>query len=139
MKKLLLLWPVVLTFGCAGGYLPSYYFNQLQVVNLSGGPIQDVELRVVGSDRRVACERVARNAICNDRFGSRRYPAEGLDLNWTHADGSRKNAMLTPPVPAYFATGLTLQVYLEIQENGTVRPYYDQEDPGRGGLFTIGD
>lgn len=127
--------------GCASGYgyNPDYYFNYVEVINLSGGPIRDVSLRVNGSQKALACERVNANAICEDRFGKRRYPQQGLDLSWTHPDGSAKSDTLTPPIPVTFNSGLPVQVYLEVRENGSVKAYYRQEERGRdGGSIILG-
>lgn len=130
------LWAVIVAAGlagCAGTYNPDYYFNYVEVINLSGGSIRDVSLRVNGSPKAFACEQVNRNAICEDRFGKRRYPQQGIDLSWVHPDGSTRSDTLTPAIPAYFGYGLPLQIYLEIRENGSVEAYYKQEEPGRDG------
>lgn len=135
MKRLLAIAAAASLAGCAGnyGYNPDYYFNYVEVINLSGGPIRDVSLRVNGSPRALDCERVNANAICETRFGKRRYPQQGIDLSWTHPDGSAKSETLSPAVPVTFYSGLPLQVYLEIRENGSVKAYYKQEEPGRDG------
>ena len=133
MKSLLAIAAAAVLAGCAGGYNPDYYFNYVEVINLSGGPIRDVSLRVTGSTRALDCERVNANAICEDRFGKRRYPQQGLDLSWTHPDGSARTDSVAPAIPVTFSYGLPVQVYLEIRENGTVKGYYKQEEPGRDG------
>ncbi len=141
MKGLLAIVAAASLAGCAGsyGYNPNYYFNYVEVINLSGGPIRDVSLRVNGSSRALDCERVNANAICEDRFGKRRYPQQGLDLSWTHPDGSARSDTLSPAIPAFFSSGLSVQVYLEIRENGSVKAYYKQEEPGRNGGSIIFD
>ena len=123
----------LLLAGCATGYNPPRNFNYVQVVNLSGGEIRDVSLTVVGTKKTIACQQVAKNAICDQRFGVRRYPLQGLELGWEHPDGSRKSQALNPPVPAYYYASLPLQIYTEINEDGSVRPFYKQEEPGRNG------
>ena len=141
MRSLTALVAAAALAGCAGGkgYNPDYYFNYVEVINLSGGPIRDVSLRVNGSAKTLACERVNANAICDDRFGKRRYPQQGLDLSWTHPDGSAKSDRLSPPIPATFSYGRSVQVYLEIRENGSVKAYYKQEERGRnGGSIILG-
>lgn len=141
MKHLLAIVAAASLAGCAGnyGYNPDYYFNYVEVINLSGGPIRDVSLRVNGSPKTLACERVNANAICEDRFGKRRYPQQGLDLSWIHPDGSAKSDTLSPPIPVTFNYGRPVQVYLEIRENGSVKAYYKQEERGRnGGSIILG-
>lgn len=138
MNKLSMLLPVIFVAGCATGYAPSYYFNQVQVINLSGGSISQVDLRVIDSNRVLSCDQVNKNAICNERFGKRRYPQAGIELSWIHPDGTQKSETLSPPVPVTFFNGLPLQIMLEILSDGSVKPYYRQEEPGRNGSLFLG-
>ena len=122
--------------GCATTYNPTYYFNEIQVVNLTGGTISDVNLRVGGSERTLICDEVVKNALCDDRFGKRRYPQQGVELSWIQADGKQQSQKLAPPIPSYFATAFPLRIMLEVFEDGTVKAFYEQEEPGRdGGMF----
>jgi hypothetical protein len=85
MNKAFLLAACCFIGACSSGYHPLYYFNEVQVVNLSGEEIRDVSLRVVDSGKRLDCEEVAKFAMCHDRFGRKRYPQQGLELSWTQA------------------------------------------------------
>ncbi len=129
MKKLSILLFSVLTVACVTGYNPTYYFNEIQVVNLSGAAISNVTLRVSGSDKDLSCDEVAKNALCHDRFSKRRYPQQVIDLNWTHGDGSQKSQQLTPGIGAYFKTVFALRVMLEINEDGSVKSFFEQDEP----------
>ena len=122
---------------CATGYQPTYYFNEVQVVNLSGAPIRDVDWQVVGSNRSQRCDEVAMYAMCHDRFGKRRYPQQGIELGWTGADGERRSETPAPHVPAFFSTAFALRIVLEIDPDGRVKAFYEQDEPGRGSLFDI--
>ena len=136
IKKLSILLLAVTGAGCAMTYNPTYFYNETQVVNLTGETITEVSLRVGGGGRTLACAEVVNNALCDDRFGKRRYPQQGLELSWIHGDGKQKSQQLAPAIPAYFATAFPLRIMLEIFEDGTVKAYYEQEEPGRdGGVF----
>ena len=135
MNKLYLLPLTLLLTACVSGYNPTYYFNEVQVVNLTGGTINDVSLRVVDSPKSLACGEVLKFAMCADRFGKRRYPQQGIDLSWTHPDGSRKAETFGPGVPAFFSSAFPLRIVVEIDEEGAVKPFYEQEEPGRDGFF----
>ncbi len=126
MKKLSILLFSVLTVACVMGYNPTYYFDGIQVANLSGAAISNVNLSVTGSDKTLSCDEVAKNALCHDHFGNRRYPQQVIELSWTHGDGSRKSQQLTPPVPAYYSPGRPLRLMLEINEDGSVKPFFEQ-------------
>ncbi len=125
----------VIVTACATSYQPAYFFNEMLVHNLAGDTIRDVSLRVADSTKSLACAEVAKNAICQDRFGKRRYPLQGIELSWIHPDGSRRSETVNPHVPAYFPNAFALRIVVEILEDGAVEPYYEQEDPGRGGSF----
>ena len=126
MKKLSILLPSVLIVACMTGYNPTYYFDGIQVANLSGAAISNVNLSITGSDKTLSCDEVAKNALCHDRFGKRRYPQQVIELSWTHGDGSQKSQQLTPPVPAYYSPGRPLRLMLEINEDGSVKPFFEQ-------------
>ena len=105
-------------------------------MNLTGETITGVSLRVGGSERSLGCAEVLKNALCDDRFGKRRYPQQGLELSWVHGDGKQNSQQLNPAIPAYFATAFPLRIMLEVVEDGSVKAYYEQEEPGRdGGVF----
>ena len=138
MKKLTILFASAFISACVTGYSPSYYFNEIQVVNLTGASIQDVSLRMSGSPKALSCSEVARFALCDDRFGKRFYPQQGIELSWTHPDGSRKSDTLNPAIPAFFSASFPLRIVLELLEDGSVKAFYEQEEPGRDAPFYSG-
>jgi hypothetical protein len=137
MNKLIILVACSFMTACATGYNPRYYFNEVQVVNLAGATIQDVSLQVVNSSRALDCAEVVKFAMCADRFGRKYYPQQGVELGWTHPDGSRKSENPNPAIPAFFASAIPLRIVLEVREDGTVKAFYEQDEPGRDGVFDI--
>lgn len=133
MKQLLMILLAGLSTACATGYSPAYYFNQMQVVNLTGSAISEVRLSIAGTMKTLSCDRVANNAICDERMGARRYPQQAIELNWVDAQGARKSEQLTPAIPAYFVSAFPLRVIVEVLENGTAKAYFEQDEPGRDG------
>lgn len=132
MNKLIALAACGLISACATGYNPRYYFNEVQVVNLAGATIEDVSLRVNESRITLACSEVLKFAMCHDRFGRRYYPQQGIELSWTHKDGSRRSEFANPHVPVFFPRSFPLRIVLEIAEDGSVKTFYEQDEPGRG-------
>ena len=124
---------------CATGYSPTYSMNRVEVVNLTGATIADVSWRVLGSDKSLACAEVARFSICGEFFPRRRYPQSGIEVKWTHPDGERKTAILNPPVAAYFYRAFPLEIYLEIDAEGSITAYYRQNTPDDGPRIIIDD
>lgn len=127
MKKLIILLSSFAIAACVTGYNPTYRFNEIQVVNLSGSTIEDVSVRVVDSEKALSCDEVAKNAICNDHFGGRRFPQQGIELSWTHPDGNRKSEVLTPKIPVTLQSAIPLRIIMEINEDGSVNPFFEQE------------
>ena len=139
MKKSILILACVALSACVTGYNPRYYFNEVQVVNLAGATIADVSVRIIESPKSLACEEVRKNAMCRDYFGKRPYPQQGVELNWTHADGSAKTETVNPSVPVTFSSAFPLRIVVEIREDGTVKPFFEQEEPSRdGGAIILG-
>ena len=130
MKLLSTLLLALTSVACVTTYKPTYDYNEIQVVNLTGATITDVNLRVGGSERSLSCDEVLKNALCDDRFGKRRYPQQGLELSWVQADGKQQSQQLAPAIPAYFVTAFPLRIILETREDGTAKAYYEQDEPG---------
>ena len=136
MNKLTVLILSCLSVACTKGYDPDYYFNELQVVNLSGTTIENVSASVAGTAKKISCEKVAKNDICHDYFGKRMLPQQGIELSWIHGDGGQKSEVKSPRIPAFFSPAFPLRVMLEINEAGSVKAYFEQEEPGdRGTLY----
>ena len=139
MYKLLILLSAALLSACAagGGYNPRYYFNEVQAVNLTDGTITDVSLRVNGSTKALACAEVNKFAMCADRFGNRLYPKQGIELSWTGVDGNRKTDTQDPRIPSYYPAAFPLRIVLEINADGSVKAFYEQDEPGRDGIYDM--
>jgi len=135
MTKLPILTLILLTTACVTGYQPRYYFNEVQVVNLSTAMIEDVRVVIVGSPKNLGCEEVAKNAMCADRFARRMYPQQGIQLSWTHSDGSRKSDLYTSAIPVTYNPVFPLRIVMEINANGSVKLFYEQDEPNRDGAF----
>ena len=138
MKILILLFTGGFLSACVTGYNPSYYFNELQGVNLTGATIKDVSLQMKASPKTLNCAEVANFALCSDRFGKRLYPQQGIELSWTHPDGSQKSDTLNPGIPAFFTAAFPLRIVMEVLEDGSVKAFYEQEEPGREGPYISG-
>ncbi len=135
MKKIIVLFACGLMSACTLGYNPRFFFNEVQVVNLTGATIRDVSWQVVNSPKALSCPEVAKFAMCADRFPRWRYPKQGIEVSWTHGDGSEKSGMPNPAIPAYYSPAYALRVVMELSEDGTIKAFYEQDEPGRGDFF----
>ena len=135
MKKHLIVLLSLAAVACVTGYNPTFYFNEVQVVNLTTGTIAEVRVDFVDSPKALACDEVARNAMCSDLFGKRFYPQQGIELSWTHTDGSRKSSLFAPAIPVTFNASFPLRIVMEVNADGSVKPFYEQEEPA--GLYNF--
>ena len=134
MKAVLLLSLCMMVAACAtGGYNPRYYYSNIEVANLSGTEIRDVEVQIGEAGRNLRCDSVAKNALCQVRFGRRPYPQqEGLRLSWQDGEGNSQSQQLTPPIPVTFTPAQPLRVMLDINEDGSVKAYFRQANLSLG-------
>lgn len=131
MKKLVVLLSSLAISACATGYNPTYRFNQIQVVNLSGSTIEDLDVRVIDSEKALSCNEVAMNAVCEDRFGTRPFPQQGIELGWTHPGDERKREVLTPKIPVTFYSTTPLRIVMEVNEDGSVNSFFEQDSQAK--------
>ncbi len=128
MKAVLLLLPCLLLAACATGYNPRFYYGNIEVANLSGAEISNVEVQIGEAGRHLRCDSVAENALCQERFGKRPYPQqEGIRLSWRDSEGNSRSQQMNPSIPATMTPGLALRVMLDIGEDGSVKAYFKQE------------
>lgn len=132
MKKSLMVVLGLSMLACAMEYDPRYYYSEIQVVNLTSAAITDIEVGLVGTSRPLACEEVLKNAMCANRYGRRLYPQQGIELSWIHTDGSQKAEQFSPAIPMTYNSAFPIRIVMEINADGSVKPFYEQEEPGRG-------
>lgn len=128
MKVAALSMSCLLVVACATGYNPRFYYSNIEVANLSGAGITDVEVQVGETSRNLRCDSVAKNALCQERFGKRPYPQqEGIRLSWQDGEGNSQSQQLNPAIPATLTPSLSLRVIMDIAEDGSVKAYFKQE------------
>jgi hypothetical protein len=128
MKTLLVIMSCLTLAACAGGYNPRYYYSNIEVANLSGGAITSVEVQVGADGRNLRCETVAKNALCQERFGKRPYPQQDTELSWQDSDGNPQSTRVNPHLPATLIPSWALRIMLDIREDGSVKAYFKQDD-----------
>jgi hypothetical protein len=139
MKLLILALACLTATGCASWeYNPIYRFNEIVAVNLTGDTISEVEIAVLGTADTLSCQSVNQFAICQKYFGAPRYPGQGLELSWTQADGQRNSTSVNPSVPAYFVVAFPLRIVLEINPDGSVKSFFEQDERGDGPFIGFG-
>jgi hypothetical protein len=129
MKATPLLLPCLLVAACATGYNPRFYYGNIEVANLSGAEIRNVEVQVGVNGRNLRCDSVAKNALCQERFGKRPYPQQdGIRLSWQDGEGNSQSQQMIPTIPATMNQGTALRVMMDIAEDGSVKAYFKQDN-----------
>ena len=128
MKSILLLLSCLSLASCATGDNPRFYYNNIEVVNLTGGTITDVEVTIGETARNLRCDAVTKNRLCQERFGQRPYPAQVIEVSWQDSAGNPQLRQPNPSIPATMMPGRTLRVMLEIHEDGSVKAKFRQDD-----------
>jgi hypothetical protein len=134
MKTLLVTLFCLTLAACAGGYHPRYYYSNIEVANLSGGAITNVEVQIGADGRNLRCEAVAKNALCQERFGKRPYPEQDIELSWQDSAGNPQSTAVNPHLPATLSPSGELRIMLDITEDGSVKAYFKQDDGFFGAL-----
>jgi len=136
MKTLLVTLFCLTLAACAGNYNPRYYYSNIEVANLSGGGITNVEVQIGADGRNLRCEAVAKNALCQERFGKRPYPQQDIQLTWLDSNGNPQSSTMNPRIPVTLSTAWPLRIMLDIHEDGSVKAYFKQDDSLIGSLDT---
>ena len=134
MKMITLLLSSLVLVSCAGGYNPRYYYSNIEVANLSGGDIGNVVIQIGADGRNLRCEAVAKNALCQERFGKRPYPQQTIELSWQDSAGNAQSGQVNPKIPVTFSPALSLRVLVDIQEDGSLKAQFKQDDIRMGSL-----
>jgi len=113
---------------CAIGYNPRMYYSYIEVANHSGGTLSNVELQIGADGRNLRCATVTKNRICHERFGKRRYPRQTIELSWQDSAGKLQSRQLDPSLPAYLSPAFSLHILLKINEDGSVKVEFRQEE-----------
>ena len=128
MKTLSIVFSALLVASCATGFNPRFYYTTIEVANLSGSDISNVEVQVGTDGRNLRCDTVVNNAICQERSGKRPYPTEqGVRLSWVDGDGNSQSQQLQPSLPATMSSGIPVQVMMDINADGSVRAWFRQD------------
>jgi len=117
------------------GYDPRYRFNNVQAVNLTGASITNVEIVVFDTEKTIVCDDVNANAMCAERFPSRPYPKQGIRLSWTDSTGTERTETMNPHIATFFNSAFPLRVVMEVSADGSVKAFYEQDEPGRSVYF----
>ena len=125
MRLVLVFASSLLLAACSVGFSPRYYFHSVEISNLSGGAISNLEVRV--GERFVRCATLAKNALCHERFGKRPYPQQAIRLSWQDADGNLQVQQTNPTVPLTLPPSKGLRVMLDIASGGSVQAYFKQD------------
>ena len=128
MKYYLLLALALLLSACAtgSGQGPAYTYNQILIVNNSKELIQQVTISSAVNSRSFSCGNIAPLGICSNRTGKSPFREGPFQIDSVVGNNAPRTDQLTLTVPAYFSTGLALQVVFEISAQGEISAHFEQ-------------
>ena len=127
-KNCIVLFAILSLSACATSYNPTYYYNEILVVNNSRELIQDVTISASESGRQFSCGNIAPLGICSDRFPRLKYEQNPIRISWVFGSRAGQSSEFVLEVPATMSTGLPLRGVLEISPKGKIAAYFNQED-----------
>ena len=129
MKNYILLAFALLLSACAtgSGQGPPYIYNQILIVNNSKELIQEVTVSSAVNGRSLSCGNIAPLGICSNRTGKRHYKEGPFQIDWVFGNNAPRSDQLTLTVPAFYTTGVAMQVVFEISPQGEISAHLEQE------------
>jgi hypothetical protein len=128
MKSLILVVLSLAITACNVGYNPRYYYNAVQVANLTGDTLRDLKVQVGPDGRTIECAEVTDKRICDERFGRRPYPQALVEISWRNSDGQQSIQQVNPAVPLTMVPSLPIRLMLDIGADGAVKAYFQQDE-----------
>ena len=117
----------LLLAGCASGYQPVHFYNEILIVNNSRQLVRDVAVNVSGTGRVFSCGNIAPHGICSNRFGKRRYEAKPIRIGWVFGNVARQSESFVVEVPVSFTTGVAMRGVLDFKPDGSVSAFFQQD------------
>jgi hypothetical protein len=129
LKNYILLTLALLLSACASGSGggPPYIYNQILIVNNSKELIQEVTVSSAVNGRSLSCGNIAPLGICSNKTGKRHFKEGQFQIDWVFGNNAPRTVQLTLTVPAYYTTGLALQVVFEISPQGEISTHFEQD------------
>jgi hypothetical protein len=127
MKNHTILILALLLSACATGYKPAYTYNEILIINGSKELIQDVTISAGTTNRIFSCGNIAPRGICSDKFPPRPYMKNPIRINWVFGNTSGETNEFILQVPATFSTSIPLRGVLEINPQGSISAYFQQD------------
>jgi len=99
---------------------PRFPYGNIQIANLTGATIRNVQIQVGVGGYQLECASVSNNELCQKRFGPIPYPEQPIQLQWVDSDGSQQSKQLSPQISSNFPPGIVLQILININADGSV-------------------
>ena len=115
---------------CATVPGPTYYYDEIVILNQSRDLLRDVEIKAAGTERVFSCGNVAPRGICSNRFRPREYRGNPVSVAWQVGDGQRRSRVFQLELPPSFIPEIPFRGVLVIGANGGVSAYLQQDKPG---------
>ena len=133
MTNLRVVFPVIalLLGGCASVPVgPTYYYNEVVVLNQSRYVVRDVQISATNSGRVFGCGNIAPRGICSNKFRPQVYRGSPVRVTWGFGETAMRSEFFELALPPSSVAELPLRGVLVIGANGSVQAYLQQDKPG---------
>jgi len=122
MKAISLIVASLALSACATGMNTDakFKYGYIQVANLTGATISNVQVQVGAGGHQIACASVLNNELCQQHFNPIPYPDEPIQLKWVGGNGSQQSKQLSPDISVNLPPGIALAVVININGDGSV-------------------
>ncbi len=89
--------------------------------------MQGVTITATGNNRVFSCGNIAARGICSNKMPSRPYNRNPIKIDWIFGSVARQSREFVLEVPANMETTIPLRGVLEVNEQGMISAYFEQE------------
>ena len=104
-----------------------YSYNEILVINRSQEVIRDVTITSGTSGRKFVCGNIEPLGNCSDKFPSRQYLRNPVQIGWTFGDLGRQTRDFLLEVPTTFDVAVPIRGVLSISAEGAISAYFEQD------------
>lgn len=103
-----------------------YYFNEIIILNNAKVAVTNVIIKVDKTRMVFKCGYIAPKGECSNKFRKRKYLGNPVSLKWSFLQKEYSADQLILDIPEGFLKNKMIKGVLEINDNGSIKPYLKQ-------------
>ena len=111
---------------CASIIKDDYYLNGIVVRNNTNESLFEVKVKVEETSAIFMCGNIPPRGMCSNKFPRRKYLGHHVQITWAYHNAKRNTDTVILKVPQGFDTAMPLMGVLEVNKDGMINPYFEQ-------------